>query len=301
MELLSNLVAFKKSSGPIALAIGNFDGVHLGHQRIIEEIVKNPDLKSVVMSFEPHPIIFLNPQLSFKKLFPLSDQEQVFTKMKVQYFVRLKFNAELAEMTYKEFLSLIHSHLDIKKIVVGYDFRFGKNKEGTIDKLSQWCQKNNIEFKKIEEVKMGAVTISTSDIKRRLISHDLKEVNKMLGRNYYLSGVVVRGDQRGRLLGFPTANMLIEEDLQVPALGVYVTQVTLGQKNYLGVTNIGKTPTFKNDERIKIETHILDFNQDIYEQTIAIEFLRFLRDEKKFSSIDEIKFQIAKDIEESQK
>lgn len=301
MEKYSTLSQFSRSNGPIALAIGNFDGIHLGHQKLMKEITKNPLLKSVVISFDPHPIKVLSPNTPFKKLFPIQDQVEQFEKLKIHYLIKIPFDLRLASMNYKDFLDWLLANIDIKKIVVGYDFRFGKNKEGTFDNLLNWCQEKNIEFVKIDEVKIENVTVSTTEIKKRLENYDIEIITKMLGRNYQLQGIVVKGDQRGRLLGFPTANMDIENDLQVPALGVYATKVIVNGSEYFGVTNIGKTPTFKADERIKIETHILNFDMDIYGKNILVEFCKFIRKEKKFTSVEEIKLQIIKDIEESKK
>jgi riboflavin kinase/FMN adenylyltransferase len=301
MEKYSTLSQFSRSNGPIALAIGNFDGIHLGHQKLMKEITIDPELKAAVITFDPHPIKILSPNTPFKKLFPVQDQVEQFEKLKIDYLIKLSFDNNLASMNYKDFLDWLLANIDIKKIVVGYDFRFGKNKEGTFDNLFNWCREKNIEFVKIDEVKIQTVTVSTTEIKKRLENYDIDIITKMLGRNYYLQGVVVKGDQRGRLLGFPTANMEIENDLQVPALGVYATKVIVNGSAYFGVTNIGKTPTFKTDERIKIETHILDFDMDIYGKVIVVEFCKFIRKEKKFSSVDEIKIQIIKDIEESKK
>lgn len=301
MEKYSTLSQFSRSNGPIALAIGNFDGIHLGHQKLMKEITIDPELKAAVITFDPHPIKILSPNTPFKKLFPVQDQVEQFEKLKIDYLIKLSFDNNLASMNYKDFLDWLLANIDIKKIVVGYDFRFGKNKEGTFDNLFNWCREKNIEFVKIDEVKIQTVTVSTTEIKKRLENYDIDIITKMLGRNYYLQGVVVKGDQRGRLLGFPTANMEIENDLQVPALGVYATKVIVNGSAYFGVTNIGKTPTFKTDERIKIETHILNFDMDIYGKVIVVEFCKFIRKEKKFSSVDEIKIQIIKDIEESKK
>lgn len=301
MEKYSTLSQFSRSNGPIALAIGNFDGIHLGHQKLMKEITNDPQLKSVVITFDPHPIKFLSPNIPFKKLFPIQDQVEQFEKIKIQYLIKLPFDAGLASMNYKDFLNWLLVNMDIKKIVVGYDFRFGKNKEGTFDNLLNWCREKNIKFVKIDEVKVQNITVSTTEIKKRLENYDIEIITKMLGRNYYLQGLVVKGDQRGRLLGFPTANMEIENDLQVPGLGVYATKVIVNGAEYFGVTNIGKTPTFKTDERIKIETHILNFDMDIYGKNIIVEFCKFIRKEKKFSSVEEIKLQIIKDIEESKR
>lgn len=301
MEKYSTLSQFSRSNGPIALAIGNFDGIHLGHQKLMKEITIDPELNAAVITFDPHPIKILSPNTPFKKLFPVQDQVEQFEKLKIDYLIKLSFDNNLASMNYKDFLDWLLANIDIKKIVVGYDFRFGKNKEGTFDNLFNWCREKNIEFVKIDEVKIQTVTVSTTEIKKRLENYDIDIITKMLGRNYYLQGVVVKGDQRGRLIGFPTANMEIENDLQVPALGVYATKVIVNGSAYFGVTNIGKTPTFKTDERIKIETHILDFDMDIYGKVIVVEFCKFIRKEKKFSSVDEIKIQIIKDIEESKK
>lgn len=301
MNIYNDLTQISAQIGPVALAIGNFDGLHLGHQELIKEITNSTSLQSVVISFEPHPVQVLKPQIPFKRLFNFEDQIEQLKKFHVQNLVKLHFNKSIAELSYLQFLDLITSKLKISKMVVGYDFHFGKNKEGTIENLKKWCDQRQIEFVKINEVQLNGMTVSSTEIKRQIELSDLSLVQKMLARTFYLKGVVVKGDQRGRLLGFPTANMQVEEIYQKPKVGVYGTKTIVNGKTYASITNIGKTPTFKNDEIIKIETHILNFNEEIYGQEIEVHFLKYIRNEKKFSSIEEIKQQILHDIEESKK
>ena len=207
----------------------------------------------------------------------------------------------LAELKYDQFLELLESKLNLKKIVIGYDFRFGKDKGGTYAQLKSWCEKKKIELIKIEEIKLNGLTVSTTEIKKQLDKGDMKMVTNLLGRHFYVEGVVVKGDQRGRILGFPTANLQQTEETHLPHFGVYATRVKLRGQYFNSVTNIGRTPTFKQDERVKVESHLLDFNQDIYGETIQIEFSSYLRAEKKFNSLDEIKIQIQLDINERRK
>lgn len=301
MNIYNDLTQISAEMGPVAVAIGNFDGLHLGHQELIKEISNQSGLRSLVVSFEPHPVQILYPQISYKRLFTFEDQIQQLDRLKVQDFIKLSFTKEMAQLSYLQFLEILSEKLDIKTMVVGYDFKFGRNKEGTIENLNKWCLARNILFKKVDEVKSEGITISTTEIKKQIEEANIPLVDRMLGRHFYLKGVVVKGDQRGRILGFPTANIVIDEQLQKPKLGVYGTRTLYCGKVYESITNIGKTPTFKTDEIIKVETHILDFNEEIYNQEIEVQFLKYIRSEKKFSSLDEIKKQIINDIEESKK
>ncbi len=301
MNIYNDLTQISAQIGPVALAIGNFDGLHLGHQELIKEITKNSSLQSVVMSFEPHPVQVLRPQVPFKRLFSFEDQIDQLKKFQVQNLVKLNFNKTIAELSYLQFLDLIMTKLKISKMVIGYDFHFGKNKEGTSENLKKWCDQRQIEFVKINEVQLNGITVSSTEIKKQIEIAEMSVVQKMLARTFYLKGVVVKGDQRGRLLGFPTANMQVEEIYQKPKVGVYATITIVNGKSYSSITNIGKTPTFKTDEIIKIETHILEFNEEIYGQEIEVHFLKYIRNEKKFSSLEEIKKQILHDIKESQR
>lgn len=299
MKTYSALAQFNKDIGPVALAIGNFDGVHCGHQKLISEITTHTDVQSVILSFEPHPITIVNPAFPYKRLFLPRDQEEQFANLGVSHLIKLKFDKAMSQMNYDDFLLWIYTYLNIKQIVVGYDFKFGRNKEGTFENLRNWCLTRKIDFVKVEEVRIDSRTVSTTEIKNLLQIPQIDLVNKMLGRQYYLEGVVIKGDQRGRLLGFPTANTSIATELQIPAHGVYGTEVVFEGKRYSAITNIGKTPTFKSDEVVKIETHILDFNKEIYGSTLRVEFKKYIRKEMKFSSVEDIKIQIKKDILES--
>lgn len=301
MNIYNDLTQISTEISPVALAIGNFDGLHLGHQELMKEITQNNQLKSVVVSFEPHPVQVLRPQWPFKKIFGFEDQIEQLKKFKVHHLIKLNFDKKIAELSYLQFLDLLTDKLKIAKMVVGYDFHFGKNKEGTTENLKKWCEARNIQFVKIQEVKLNGVTVSSTEIKKQIENAQMLLVQKMLGRPFYLKGIVVKGDQRGRLLGFPTANMQVDESIQKPKFGVYATTVVVNGKVFASITNIGRTPTFKTDETIKIETHILNFNEEIYGQEIQVHFLKYIRDEKKFASIDEIKQQIIHDINESQK
>ncbi|MCK6598275.1 MAG: bifunctional riboflavin kinase/FAD synthetase [Bdellovibrionaceae bacterium] len=301
MHIFNSLDTLNYNLGPIALTIGNFDGVHLGHKQLVSELCKDSTLKSLIISFEPHPIKFFRPEINFKKLFCYKDQIEQLEKMKVDYFVQLSFNKVFSQLKYDDFLEMIERKLDIKKIVIGYDFRFGKDKGGTYDQLKNWCEKKKIELIKIEEIKLNQLTVSTTEIKKQLDKSDMLMVTNLLGRHFYVEGVVVKGDQRGRLIGFPTANLQQSEETHLPHLGVYATRVKLRGQFFNSVTNIGRTPTFKQDERVKVESHLLDFNQDIYGEIIQIEFRSYLRAEKKFNSLDELKTQIQIDINERRK
>ncbi len=296
MIILDSLAKISDSLSPFVLTIGNFDGVHLGHQMLLNGLTSVPGVKSLVVTFDPHPVEFFDKTKTFKKLFSSSYQSDQIRKLGIDFLLRLKFDATTAGQTHEEFLSQFRRKLNLKKIVIGHDLKIGKNRTGDRETINNWCQKNRIEFQVVEPLVINGQTVSSTFIKSLVEENRFDEVPKFLGRSYSISGMVIHGDKRGRLIGFPTANMTSQRSLYLPHFGVYQTETLWKDKNYESITNVGKTPTFKTDDLVKIETHIFDFNEEIYDDKISVKFLKFIRAEKKFSGIDEIKNQIALDI-----
>ncbi len=283
------------------VTIGNFDGVHRGHRELITEaakIAKKFSGSLVVMTFDPHPLQVLAPQKGVKRIFSVEDQIEQMQKLGVDVLVVESFNRALAEMTPEEFIDeKIKKIFSPKALVVGYDFNFGKNRQGTPEYLKEKSKLFNFEVIIVPAFKVGGTIVSSTEVRKRIESGDIVSANDFLGRSFYLQGNVIHGDGRGRGLGIPTANLQYESEI-FPKTGVYVSRTHIGGKKVFSVTNVGNNPTFTEaiSPKPKVETLILDFAEDIYDQHLRVEFLAYLRGEKKFAGVDELKAQIQKDI-----
>ncbi len=285
-------------STPTAVALGNFDGLHLGHQRVISAILGTPQTSTVV-SFDPHPQEFFSKTLR-PQLTPLPEKQVLLERLGVQQLVILPFTESLAQLSYTEFIErILQDYLQAQRIAVGFNFRFGKDRQGTIYDLKRvWGDRLSIIS---EQCLAEAIRISSSNIRSALSSGNLELAQRMLGRPYSLTGTVVHGQQLGRKLGFPTANLLLPERKFVPCHGVYAVQVDcIHGSNLLGVMNIGRRPTVENGHireihRPVIEVHIIDWEGNLYGSEMQVKLLSFLRPEQKFHSLEELKQQIARD------
>lgn len=284
---------------PTCLSIGNFDGVHRGHQELIRQLVtnaKNQNLPSVVLTFNPHPLEVLRPQVALRRLFDLQDQEQMLSRLGVDFMFVQKFTPELARYSGEQFFNeFLIQFFQVKYLHIGHDFQLGKDRESGETEIAHLCEQNKIHLNVLSPVKFNDEIISSTLIRDYLEQGEVSKARELLGRSFYHRGVVVRGDQRGRQIGFPTANLqpTVEPFLR---LGVYKSIATLNGKSHLAISNIGVNPTFVTSNKIKVETHILDFAGDIYGQELIVEFLNFIRPEKKFSSREDLVQQIQKDI-----
>lgn len=282
------------------VTIGNFDGVHIGHREIISRVMsKAKDFggTSVVVTFHPHPRKVLVPNADLKNIFPNEDQQEQFEKLGMDVWVQEPFSRDLSQLSAETFLrDWILKPLSAKALVVGYDFAFGANREGSLLTLETLCNRYGIELEVVPAVKMQDRIVSSTEVRKAIQSGEMLLTQNMLGRPFYVSGIVEKGDQRGRTLGFPTANMATMFET-FPQKGVYATQTQVRGAVYLSVTNVGQQPTFeKQDITLKIESHILDFNQNIYGEEIKVFFLERIRDEIKFKSVQELSSQIQEDV-----
>lgn len=296
MIILDSLDKISDRTTPIVLTVGNFDGVHLGHQKLLKSLKINTAQKTVVATFDPHPVEYFDVNKAFRKLFTTTDQNKQMEALGVDYLLRLKFDQNLAKQSYEQFLSQFAKKLNIQRVVIGHDLKIGKGRGGDRFSIQNWCLNAGIGFEVIEPLVVEGHVVSSSYIKTLVEENKFDRVPKFLGRHYSIAGLVVHGDKRGRLMGFPTANLIGQRSLYVPHFGVYQTQTLWKGLKYESITNVGKTPTFKTDDSVKIETHIFDFDNDIYDDEITVEFLKFIRSERKFSGIEEIKNQISLDI-----
>lgn len=283
------------------VAIGNFDGVHLGHRKLIESIVEKAKKNggvSVVYTFLNHPRAFINKKENLEHINTLEEKLYILERLEVDYVVLQDFTDEFCNLTGDEFVEklLIHE-LGAKKICVGFNFRYGKGKSHGIEELREICKNHKVDFREIPPVKIDGKTISSTIIREKIKRGELAYANRLLGDEYLIIGKVIHGKKLGRTLGFPTANLEMGEQRCIP-YGVYggYGYIEGDEKEYDIIVNIGKNPTLKLGERT-IEAHILDFKGDIYGKKIYIRFVKHIRNEQKFSGANELKAQIFKDIE----
>lgn len=293
-----------------SLTIGNFDGVHRGHRKLIEAVThfkrlaatSGETLESVVLTFEPHPIEVLRAPQTVKRLSTLEAKIELIEQMGIDKVDVIDFTLELAKTEALDFFNtfIVKAH-DPKFIAVGPNFYFGHSKSGTPALLQQWSLERGIQCEIISGVEADGDLISSTRIRRLIEEGQLIQASRLLGRDYSISGEVVHGAKKGRLLGFPTANILPKTDgigaLALPANGVYLTTATVDGRTFASITNIGVKPTVQKSGPVIIETHLLDFDGDLYGKSLTVEFRDRLRGELKFSNLEELSAQIRKDTD----
>ncbi|MFO8102296.1 MAG: bifunctional riboflavin kinase/FAD synthetase [Dehalococcoidia bacterium] len=299
MSVVDELAAIKPEK-EMALTIGVFDGVHPGHQHLINSLKAKADetgLLSGVITFGWHPNALLAPQTELPYLTSLEERIELIKGLGIDYVIVLSFTQELAQMSAREFIVLLREYLTLRALVLGPDFALGRGREGTTDFLRQLGEEMDFSVDVVSPIKIGDRVVSSTAIRNALSEGNIREITELLGRRFMLHGTVVHGDHRGgKLLGFPTTNLSVLRNHALPADGTYITLAHVGEKAYRAVTNIGLRPTFGQGERT-IETHILDFDGDLYEQEFSIEFIKRLRGERKFDSLEELTEQISKDVD----
>lgn len=283
---------------PAVLAIGYFDGIHRGHRTLIEKaqwMAKSLGVSSAVMTFHPHPREVLGKKPVTHSLTPPQEKMNQLAKMGVDLVHIMKFDTNLAMRSPEEFVEDILIPLQVKGVVVGYDFTFGRNASGTAQDLERLAKRRfNVEV--IPPIEESQLPVSSSRIRKALANGEVETAHQVLGRPYAIRGKVVPGDGRGKTIGFPTANLQLLESYTVPMDGVYLVSVELAQGRYYGLMNIGYRPTFDDPTpRKQLEVYLLDLNEDLYGQELKVEFLRFLRKEQKFNSLEELVNQLRQD------
>jgi riboflavin kinase/FMN adenylyltransferase len=282
-----------------AVTIGMFDGLHLGHLKVIQgclDVSKQHNLKSCVITFSNHPADHFTGKRN-ELLMPMQEKIQAFELIGIDYLIILPFDSYIVELPAYNFIQdQLINRLKAQKVVLGYDNHFGKSREGSISYI-QAHFKAQIEAISIDVARVDDIIVSSSQIKKYLSEGDVIKAKSMLDSPYSVSGLVVHGNQNGRKIGFPTANMALNADNKfIPQLGVYLCRVQLKEGTFFGLTNMGYRPTLNKDDGIHIETHILNFEGDIYGQAIEIQFIEKIRSEMRFDSFDELKNQIAADL-----
>ena len=286
------------------LTIGVFDGIHCGHQEMIRALVreaKENDATSLVISFYPHPAAVLGKRRDVKYLTLPEEKAEILAKMGVGVLLTHPFDTEITDLSAETFISNLQAKLKLKKLLMGYDFALGKNRQGDAKYLSKLGERDGYTVQTFSPISDEIGIISSSRVRDALVDGKVRDAHQLLGHPYTLTGSVIRGDGRGRKINIPTANLEFPDEKIVPLNGVYACWASVQGEKYPAVTNIGIRPTFTPDkERANIETHILDFEKDIYGEKLKLEFISRLRDEKKFASVDELLSQISLDIKKAQ-
>ncbi len=289
------------------VTVGTFDGVHEGHRALMETVVKKAkarNARSVVITFDPHPRDIISPgSAGIKMLTTLTERKEILESIGIDEMVVIPFNRDFSLLTSEEFIkNVVFKKIGVSEFVIGYDHHFGRDRSGTIETVKRIGEELDFDSYVVSKREMGDITISSTAIRKELQDKgNVEQAAKLLGREYILNGLVTHGDERGRKIGFRTANLKPEHPNKViPKNGVYVVKVRVSGKWYGGMMNIGVRPTFEDDGRT-LEVHIFDFEQEIYGKTIQVRFLKRLRDERKFDGIDELKIQLIKDKEEALK
>ncbi|MBL0013995.1 MAG: bifunctional riboflavin kinase/FAD synthetase [Flavobacterium sp.] len=295
MKIFNSIDSFHSDKKAI-VTIGTFDGVHVGHQKIIERLVENArnrNAESAILTFFPHPRMVLQDQTEIRLLNTIDERTSLLEKKGLDNLIIHPFDKAFSRLTAEEFVkNILVDQLNIEKIVIGYDHRFGRNRTANIDDLIEFGEKYNFEVEQISAQEIQEASVSSTKIRTALEEGNIALANQFLGYSYFLTGVVQEGKQLGRTIGFPTANLKIVENYKlIPKEGVYIVESNLEGRKVYGMMNIGTNPTF--DERLlSIEIHFLDFDADLYNQKIQISLLKYLRPEQKFESVALLKTQL---------
>lgn len=300
MRIFEGIESLGEIKNPV-VTIGTFDGVHLGHQKIIEQLnleAEKVDGESVLLTFDPHPRIVLFPENHGVKLIQTLDEKfQVLENFNLKNVVLVPFTKEFSELSATEFVEqILVGNLKAKKVVIGYDHQFGRNREGNIEFLKSFSEKYGFEVIEISAKSIDEINISSTKIRDSLLRGDVETAKLFLSRSYEISGKVIKGNQLGRKLGFPTANINVNSDIKlIPANGVYAVRVKINNEMHFGVMNIGNKPTVNSTNEKSLEVFIFDFNNDIYDSEITLFFDEHIRNEQKFANLDELKKAISND------
>ena len=298
MQIIRDTTDFV-SPGETAVSIGKFDGVHLGHRRLLEELIdqKEKGLLATVFTFDPYPEVFFGYG-SKQMLTTLEEKEQIFEKMGIDILVEFPFNAVSAATPSREFVTrFLCSHLRARFIAAGPDLSFGDHGSGNFSLLEELAPEYGFTAKKLEKVIMDENIISSTLIRRLISTGEVTTAARYLGEPYMVRGRIVHGKALGRRIGIPTLNQVPPEDKLLPPFGVYYSDVLIGEKKYCGMTNIGIKPTVSEEKRVTVETYLYDFRDDIYGETATVQLLTHRRPEMKFGSLEELKKTMEQDIQ----
>jgi len=300
MQLEEELARFTPQQDTV-LTIGVFDGVHLGHQHLMEHLKRQAlarNLRSGLVTFHCHPQAVLSPQTKMPYLTNLAERIKLIKELGIELVVILSFTPELAQLSAHHFVALLQKYLGMKRLVIGPDFALGRGREGDAFHLHNLGREMDFSVGVISPVVVEGEVVSSTATRQALAAGDMAKVSKLLGRPFSLSGGVIHGVNRGKNLGFPTANLAINSDQALPPDGVYATYAYLSSYSHPSITNIGKRPTFGEGERT-VEVHLLDLGANLYGQELKIELIKQLRQELRFATVEELRAQIAQDVEQA--
>lgn len=304
MEIFNNIIAYPFKHQTSTVTIGSFDGVHLGHQKVLQDLIKDArqtGAKSVVISFDPHPRIYFDPNTDLRLLNTTAEKTDLLAKQGIDYLILQKFDQNFADQSPEKFIQKLAENLNMKDLLIGYDHRFGKDRQGGYDFIRSLESKYHFKTHKIEPVRLNNLDLSSTKIRQALKAGQVELAQQYLGYPYFLTGLVVKGHQLGRQLGFPTANIEVQDSYKlIPKQGVYVVKSLIDGQPVYGMMNIGVRPTIDGKKQI-LEIHFFDFNKDLYGREIPVYFLKRLRDEKKFPNLEALKNQLQKDAGQARK
>lgn len=297
MKTFSNIKEYNNKKSVVT--IGTFDGVHIGHKKILERIIFNAkelNCESVVLTFFPHPRMVLQDNSVVQLLNTVNEKTLLLEKTGIDNLIIHPFNQEFSRLTAEEFVKeILVNQLNIRKIIIGYDHRFGRNRTANINDLIVFGKEYGFEVEQISAQEINDNAVSSTKIRNAILEGNINLANNYLGYNYFFSGIVVKGKQLGRTIGFPTANIKINEDYKlIPKNGVYIVKSNYDKKTIFGLMNIGTRPTVDGTNQT-IEVFFLDFDKTIYDETLTIEIIEFIREEQKFDSLNDLKNQINED------
>ena len=303
MKVHTNLEDLSSIQRPI-VTIGTFDGVHAGHRAIIKRVIDlagEQSGESALVTFEPHPRFLINPNHRLKLLTTLSEKKELLQSLGLDHLIITPFTEGFAAQAAKDYVEdFIIKKIKPAVLVIGYDHHFGKGRSGDFDLLQQYSNQGNFQLEEISKQLVDDAHVSSTAIRNALDEGDVAEAGRLLKSNYQMNGVVVQGDQKGRTIGFPTANLDLKNDKKlIPANGVYAVKANVNNSVYNAVVNIGYRPTVNDEKELRLEVHIFDFDQEIYNSVLQVEFIERLRAEKKFESFEALKKQIKLDCKKA--
>lgn len=310
MKIYNHIDEFKKIHNAV-VTIGTFDGVHIGHQKIIsrlQEVAKKKAGETVILTFFPHPRMILHPDdLNIKLISSMNEKAEKLAAFGIDHLIITPFTRDFSNLSPQDYIKeILVDKIGTRHIIIGYDHRFGKDRKGGLTELQNFASDFDFDVEEIPEQDINDVTVSSTKIRNAILSGDVETAAEFLGYTFQLSGKVIKGDQLGRVLGFPTANLFIEENYKlIPSDGIYAVSVELKStdsdlKSAFGMAYIGHRPTINGMSR-NIEVNIFDFNEDIYGKTIRINFLDYLRGDEKFKSLEDLRIQLEKDEQAARK
>lgn len=301
MQIIHGIKNFSKKTPSPVVTIGNFDGLHLGHKKLLSTAIeKAKEIKgsSIVLTFKPHPRDFFQPEKPFQKINTYEEKGRLLEQEGLEYLIEQDFDLNFSQNSKEDFLKkTIMGQLNTKMLILGHDFAFGKDRKGNTDYLKEEVKKYNIKLHQVDPaLSSKGKVISSSSVRKLITAGDIEEANIQLDRPFFITKTIVKGNSRGKsLTKYPTINMDLPDDIIIPKNGVYVTKTLVEGKIFDSITNIGIQPSFANSKP-SLETHIFDFNKECYDTVARVYFFSFLREEKKFSDIEALKAQIEKDI-----